>query len=77
MRRMAGRLCSYRCLWMERLVKVIAHKFGGSSLADAQRIAHVAALLAARNDEQQVIVVSALQRVTDELLALGAAAAER
>ncbi|MCB1605732.1 MAG: bifunctional aspartate kinase/homoserine dehydrogenase I [Xanthomonadales bacterium] len=74
---MAGRLCSYRCLWMESLVKVIAHKFGGSSLADAQRIAHVAALLAARNDEQQVIVVSALQRVTDELLALGAAAAER
>ncbi len=55
---------------------LIAHKFGGSSLADAQRIAHVAALLAARA-EDQVIVVSALQRVTDELLALGAAAARR
>ena len=58
-------------------MKLIAHKFGGSSLADAERIAHVAALLAARQDEDQVIVVSALQRVTDELLALGTAAAAR
>ncbi|MEZ6038800.1 MAG: bifunctional aspartate kinase/homoserine dehydrogenase I [Planctomycetota bacterium] len=46
---------------------VIAHKFGGSSMADAARIAHVADVLLAR-DEPQVIVVSAMKGVTDALL---------
>lgn len=53
----------------------VAHKFGGSSLASAERIAHVCALLAARPNEQQVIVVSAMQRVTDHLIELARQAA--
>ncbi|MEO8804137.1 MAG: bifunctional aspartate kinase/homoserine dehydrogenase I [Rudaea sp.] len=48
---------------------IIAHKFGGSSLADAQRIAHVATLLRER-DEVQIVVVSAMHGVTDALIAL-------
>jgi aspartokinase/homoserine dehydrogenase 1 len=57
--------------------RVVAHKFGGSSLADAARIRHVAALLRARDEDVQIVVVSALQGVTDALLALVAAAASR
>lgn len=54
-----------------------AHKFGGSSVADADRYRHVAALL--RDAPQpRVAVVSAMQGVTDALTALaGAAAAGR
>jgi len=48
----------------------IVHKFGGSSLADASRIAAVAGLMLARDDVPQVIVVSAMQGVTDALIAL-------
>ncbi|MFZ5637554.1 MAG: bifunctional aspartate kinase/homoserine dehydrogenase I [Pseudomonadota bacterium] len=54
-----------------------AHKFGGSSVADADRYRHVAALL---HDAPQprVVVVSAMQGVTDALTALaGDAAAGR
>lgn len=47
----------------------IAHKFGGSSLADASRIAAVADILIAR-DEPQVVVVSAMRGVTDALIEL-------
>jgi len=55
---------------------VIAHKFGGSSLANAERIAHVVDVLQARTgDGTQVVVVSAMQGVTDALLALVAKAA--
>jgi aspartokinase/homoserine dehydrogenase 1 len=54
---------------------VIAHKFGGSSLADATRMRAVADLLRARDDAVQVVVVSALQGVTDTLIALTADAA--
>lgn len=53
----------------------IAHKFGGSSLADAAKMRAVAALLAARADERQIIVVSAMKGVTDGLVALGDQAA--
>ncbi len=50
---------------------MIAHKFGGSSLANAERIAHVVDVLLARTgDGTQVVVVSAMQGVTDALLAL-------
>ncbi|MEQ1894491.1 MAG: aspartate kinase, partial [Planctomycetota bacterium] len=54
----------------------VAHKFGGSSVASAERIAHVAELLLAR-DERQVVVVSAMQGVTDALIALTKKAAVR
>ena len=52
------------------------HKFGGSSLADADRIAHVADLLAARKeDDGQAVVVSAMAGVTNTLLELANSAA--
>ena len=51
-----------------------AHKFGGSSLADASRIAAVVDILVAR-DESQVVVVSAMRGVTDTLIALANLAA--
>ena len=54
-----------------------AHKFGGSSLADAPCLLRVAGLLAAQATTPQVIVVSAMQGVTDALVALAAAAASQ
>jgi aspartokinase/homoserine dehydrogenase 1 len=51
-----------------------AHKFGGSSLADAGRIRHVAALLHGADEPGQVTVVSAMQGVTNALIALTDAA---
>lgn len=54
---------------------MIAHKFGGSSVANAERIARVVDLLCAR-DEQQVVVISAMQGVTDALINLVKLAAE-
>jgi aspartokinase/homoserine dehydrogenase 1 len=55
----------------------VAHKFGGSSMRDAERIAQVAAILATRDGESQVVVVSAMQGVTDALIALANSAAAR
>jgi aspartokinase/homoserine dehydrogenase 1 len=52
-----------------------AHKFGGSSLADAGRIRHVADLLLAADEPGQVAVVSAMQGVTNALIALAGSAA--
>ncbi|NLB14189.1 MAG: bifunctional aspartate kinase/homoserine dehydrogenase I [Gammaproteobacteria bacterium] len=49
---------------------VFAHKFGGSSLADAGRYRHVARLLAERDDPIQTATVSAMRGVTDALIAL-------
>jgi aspartokinase/homoserine dehydrogenase 1 len=57
-------------------VPLIAHKFGGSSLADASRIAHVASILVSRG-ERQIVVVSAMQGTTDALIELVRRAAER
>ena len=56
---------------------VVAHKFGGTSVADAGRYAHVTKLLLARPDPVQVTVVSAMKGVTDALIALADAATER
>jgi bifunctional aspartokinase / homoserine dehydrogenase 1 len=53
----------------------ITHKFGGSSLADADCIRHVADLLLDRPESGQAIVVSAMAGVTNELLAITAEAA--
>ncbi|MBL9077287.1 MAG: bifunctional aspartate kinase/homoserine dehydrogenase I [Planctomycetes bacterium] len=55
---------------------VIAHKFGGSSVASAERIARVVDILLAR-PERQVVVISAMQGVTDALIALVQRAAAR
>ncbi len=55
-----------------------AHKFGGTSMADAARIRHVAELVKARPESTQVVVVSAMSGVTDALLGLvNTAAANR
>lgn len=53
----------------------IVHKFGGTSLADAERYRHVAGLLLARDDGLQVTVVSAMRGVTDALIELARTAA--
>jgi aspartokinase/homoserine dehydrogenase 1 len=53
----------------------IVHKFGGSSLANAECIDHVARLMTDRDGEQQAVVVSAMAGVTNKLLAAAADAA--
>jgi aspartokinase/homoserine dehydrogenase 1 len=53
---------------------IITYKFGGSSLASSERIRHVAAILQARHEHRQVVVVSAMQGVTNALLELDALA---
>lgn len=60
---------------MQLIAGTIAHKFGGSSLADAGRFRHVAELLIARDDLIQVTVVSAMQGVTDSLVTVAREAA--
>ena len=57
--------------------RIIAHKFGGSSLGDSTRIRHVAGLLRGRDEDIQVTVVSALQGVTDALIVLTDTASKR
>ena len=51
---------------------LVVQKYGGSSVADAQRIAHVAQRVAARREagDQVVVVVSAMGDTTDQLVAL-------
>ncbi len=48
----------------------VVHKFGGSSLADAERFENVARILADRQYGPQGVVVSAVRGVTDALLAI-------
>lgn len=55
---------------MSSAPRAVAHKFGGSSLADGERIAHVGSILQGRDDRPQIIVVSAMQGVTDALIRL-------
>lgn len=52
--------------------RIVVQKFGGSSVADAEKIRKVALRVKARRDEgwQLVIVVSAMGDTTDELLQL-------
>ena len=51
---------------------LIVQKYGGTSVADAERIKHVAQRIAARHaaGDQLVVVVSAMGDTTDELLSL-------
>jgi aspartokinase/homoserine dehydrogenase 1 len=48
----------------------VVHKFGGTSLADAERYRQVAAILRDGNEEKKAIVVSAMDGVTDALIEL-------
>jgi aspartokinase/homoserine dehydrogenase 1 len=57
--------------------QIVAHKFGGSSLADAERIRHMAQLIRDRQETTQIVVVSAMQKVTDTLIALTTAASSQ
>ncbi|MBI3564930.1 MAG: aspartate kinase, partial [Elusimicrobia bacterium] len=50
---------------------MIVMKFGGSSVAGAEKIRRVAAIARARSPRKPVLVVSAFRGVTDDLLALG------
>ena len=49
-------------------------KFGGTSVENAAAIDRVAAIVKARLPERPFVVVSAMARVTDQLLAMAAAA---
>ncbi|MBO9663272.1 bifunctional aspartate kinase/homoserine dehydrogenase I [Dokdonella sp.] len=51
-----------------------AHKFGGSSLADASCFRRVGAILQAQAGPHQLVVVSAMRGTTDALIALAEAA---
>ena len=43
-------------------------KFGGSSVADAERIKHVASIIQAYKDERPLVILSAMGDTTDHLL---------
>ncbi len=56
--------------------RTVVHKFGGTSVADAERYRHVAQLLLQRPEAEQVSVVSAMKGVTDSLIDLAGLAAD-
>jgi len=60
-------------------MKLIVQKYGGSSVADAERIKGVARRIAQARGagEQVVVVVSAMGETTDELIHLAYQVAER
>lgn len=53
---------------------MIVMKFGGTSVQDSQAIDRIATIVRERLPESPVVVVSALARITDQLLAMAAAA---
>ncbi|HET6934226.1 MAG TPA: lysine-sensitive aspartokinase 3, partial [Candidatus Angelobacter sp.] len=53
---------------------MIVMKFGGTSVQDAEAIDRVAAIVRDRLKEKPVVVVSALAKITDQLLAMASAA---
>src|SRR5215471_10180552 len=53
---------------------MIVMKFGGTSVQDARAIERVAQIVKGRLADQPVVVVSAMAKVTDSLLAMGKAA---
>ena len=55
--------------------ELVVMKFGGTSVEDAAAIRRLLAIVKCRLDAQAVVVVSALARVTDQLLEAGKAAA--
>src|ERR1700686_5753935 len=52
----------------------IVMKFGGTSVGDAKAIERVAAIVRGRLPQRPVVVVSAMARVTDQLLQMARAA---
>src|SRR5205807_8479112 len=53
---------------------MIVMKFGGTSVQDAQAIDRISGIVRERLHEQPVVVVSALARITDQLLAMASEA---
>ena len=53
---------------------MIIMKFGGSSIADSERIKNVADIIASEKGREPIVVISGIHRVTDELIAIGKAA---
>lgn len=53
---------------------MIVMKFGGTSVQDAQAIDRIAVIVRERAHEKPVVVVSALAKITDQLLAMASAA---
>jgi aspartate kinase len=53
---------------------MIVMKFGGTSVEDAKAIERAAAIVKGRLSQKPVVVVSAMAKVTDQLLAMGRAA---
>jgi aspartate kinase len=53
---------------------MIVMKFGGTSVQDAKAIDRVAAIVRERQSQRPVVVVSALAKITDQLLGMAAAA---
>ena len=60
----------------DRVDDVVVMKFGGTSVEDAPAIRRLISIVHSRMGEQPVVVVSALARVTDQLLEAGRAAAK-
>ena len=69
---MGDRETSYHYRDSTLSASVIVQKYGGSSLADAERIKHVARRIGSRKDEgnRVVVVVSAMGETTDALIEL-------
>ena len=55
---------------------VVVMKFGGTSVEDASAVRRLVDIVESRLGAQPVVVVSALARVTDQLLEAGRAAAK-
>ena len=53
---------------------MIVMKFGGTSVQDAKAITRVATIVKERIAKRPVVVVSAMAKVTDQLLAMARAA---
>src|SRR5436853_7717474 len=53
---------------------MIVMKFGGTSVQDAQAIQRAGAIVKQRLERKPVVVVSAMSKVTDQLLAMAKAA---
>src|SRR6266581_9757365 len=48
----------------------VVHKFGGTSLADAECYRNVATIMRAQEGERKAVIVSAMHKVTDALIEL-------
>jgi aspartate kinase len=55
-------------------IRMIVMKFGGSSVANADRLRHVVEIVKARLDQKPILVLSAMGDTTDHLLEAGEAA---